>query len=69
VPRVRRLLHRPGAEFVGADDIGSTVIEENVVASAGTHYTTSTEELVHLIRAFGKVPAQRDTYYREIRAY
>jgi cyclic dehypoxanthinyl futalosine synthase len=69
VPRVRRLLHRPGVELVGADDIGSTMIEENVVASAGTHYATTPEELVHLIRAFGKVPVQRDTYYREIRAF
>jgi len=53
----------------GADDIGSTMIEENVVASAGTRYTTSTEELAQLIRAFGKVPIQRDTYYNEIRAF
>ncbi len=53
----------------GADDLGSTMIEENVVASAGTHYTTTTEELAHLIRAFGKTPVQRDTYYREIRAF
>jgi cyclic dehypoxanthinyl futalosine synthase len=53
----------------GADDIGSTMIEENVVASAGTHYTTTTEELAQLIRAFGKTPVQRDTYYREIRAF
>ena len=53
----------------GADDIGSVMIEENVVASAGTHYTTSTEELVHLIRALGKTPVQRDTYYRELRVF
>ncbi len=53
----------------GADDIGSTMIEENVVASAGTHYTTSTEELVHLIRAFSKVPVQRDTYYKPVKSW
>jgi len=53
----------------GADDIGSTMIEENVVASAGTHFTTTTEELVHLIRAFGKRPVQRDTYYNQVRAW
>jgi cyclic dehypoxanthinyl futalosine synthase len=51
----------------GADDIGSTMIEENVVASAGTHFTTTTEELVHLIRAFGKTPVQRDTYYEPVK--
>jgi len=45
------------------------MIEENVVASAGTHYTTTTEELAQLIHAFGKTPVQRDTYYREIKVY
>jgi 2-iminoacetate synthase ThiH len=45
------------------------MIEENVVASAGTRFTTTTEELVHLIRAFGKVPVQRDTYYNQIKAW
>jgi cyclic dehypoxanthinyl futalosine synthase len=50
-------------------DIGSTTIEENVVASAGTHNTTTTEEPAQLIRAFGKTPVQRDTYYRELRAF
>jgi len=53
----------------GADDIGSVMIEENVVASAGTHYTTTTEELAQLIRAFGKTPVQRDTYYHELKAF
>jgi cyclic dehypoxanthinyl futalosine synthase len=53
----------------GADDIGSTMIEENVVASAGTHFTTTTEELVHLIRAFGKTPVQRDTYYKPVKTW
>jgi len=53
----------------GADDIGSTMIEENVVASAGTRYTTTTEELAHLIRAFGKTPVQRDTYYKPVKTW
>src|SRR5438874_6249770 len=48
----------------GADDLGSVMIEENVVSAAGTTYRTSTEELAHLIRALGKVPVQRDTLYR-----
>jgi len=43
--------------------------EENVVASAGTHYTTSTEELAQLIRAFGKTPVQRDTYYEPVKTW
>ena len=45
------------------------MIEENVVASAGTHYTTTTEELAQLIRAFGKVPVQRDTYYEPVKTW
>jgi cyclic dehypoxanthinyl futalosine synthase len=53
----------------GADDIGSTMIEENVVASAGTHFTTTSEELVRLIKAYGKVPVQRDTYYADLKTF
>ena len=53
----------------GADDMGSVMIEENVVSAAGTTYRTSTEELVHLIRSLGKTPVQRDTLYREVRVF
>jgi aminodeoxyfutalosine synthase len=53
----------------GADDMGSVMIEENVVSAAGTTHRTSTEELVHLIRAVGKTPVQRDTLYREVRVW
>ena len=53
----------------GADDMGSVMIEENVVSAAGTTYRTSAEELAHLIRALGKVPVQRDTLYRTVRVW
>ncbi len=53
----------------GADDMGSVMIEENVVSAAGTTHRTSTEELVHLIRSLGKVPVQRDTLYREVKVW
>jgi cyclic dehypoxanthinyl futalosine synthase len=53
----------------GADDMGSVMIEENVVSAAGTTYRTTTEELVHLIRSFGKIPVQRDTLYREVKVF
>ena len=53
----------------GADDMGSVMIEENVVSAAGTTYRTSTEELVHLIRSVGKVPVQRDTLYRDVKVF
>jgi cyclic dehypoxanthinyl futalosine synthase len=53
----------------GADDMGSVMMEENVVSAAGTTHRTSVDELVHLIRSLGKTPVQRDTLYREVRAY
>ncbi len=53
----------------GADDMGSVMLEENVVSAAGTTHRTSTDELVHLIRAVGKTPVQRDTLYREVRVF
>ena len=53
----------------GADDMGSVMIEENVVSAAGTSHRTSTDELVHLIRSLGKTPVQRDTLYREVKIF
>ncbi len=53
----------------GADDMGSVMIEENVVSAAGTTHRTSTDELVHLIRSLGKIPVQRDTLYREVKVW
>jgi len=53
----------------GADDLGSVMIEENVVSAAGTTHRTSAEELVHLIKSMGKVPVQRDTLYRDVRVW
>ena len=52
----------------GADDLGSIMIEENVVASAGCDGVLShtPEELIHLIQASGHVPFERDTYYNEV---
>jgi cyclic dehypoxanthinyl futalosine synthase len=53
----------------GADDMGSVMLEENVVSAAGTTHRTSTEELVHLIRSLGKTPVQRDTLYRDVKVW
>ncbi len=53
----------------GADDLGSVMIEENVVSAAGTTHRTSADELVHLIRSLGKVAVQRDTLYREVKVW
>ncbi len=48
----------------GGNDVGSIMIEENVVSAAGTHHKASEEELRRLIRDAGFVPKQRDTLYR-----
>src|SRR4051812_33397856 len=53
----------------GADDMGSVMIEENVVSAAGTTHRTSREELVHLIKSMGKTPVQRDTLYRDVKVW
>jgi cyclic dehypoxanthinyl futalosine synthase len=45
--------------FFGADDFGSTMMEENVVASAGVAFRMSEEEIVATIREAGFVPARR----------
>jgi cyclic dehypoxanthinyl futalosine synthase len=48
----------------GANDVGSIMIEENVVSAAGAHHRASEEELRRIIRDAGFVPKQRDTLYR-----
>ena len=53
----------------GANDMGSTMIEENVVRAAGVSHTVSVEEMVRTIRAAGKVPVQRTTLYHEVRRF
>lgn len=51
------------ALFYGANDIGSTMIEENVVASAGVDFMLPEKELRRLIEQAGFVPRQRDCFY------
>jgi len=51
---------------MGADDLGSVMLEENVVSSAGARHRSNRLELIHLIRTAGRIPAQRDTLYRHL---
>ena len=53
----------------GANDMGSTMIEENVVAAAGVRNQCDVDQMVRLIRAAGRRPVQRDTLYGEVRRY
>jgi cyclic dehypoxanthinyl futalosine synthase len=50
----------------GADDLGSVMLEENVVSSAGAKHRSNRMELIHLIRSAGRVPAQRATTYEHL---
>ncbi len=52
-----------GLKF-GGNDVGSTMIEENVVSQAGARNHATEEDLRRLIRDAGFVPKQRDTLYR-----
>jgi cyclic dehypoxanthinyl futalosine synthase len=54
------------ALFFGANDMGSLMIEENVVSSAGTVYHLSLEEIKNAIREAGYVPRQRNVFYQLI---
>ncbi len=47
----------------GANDLGSIMLEENVVASTGLKYLMSLEEMRRLIKEMGYEPHQRDTFY------
>lgn len=47
----------------GGNDVGSVMLEENVVRAAGTTNCTTEEELRSIIRDAGFRPAQRDTLY------
>jgi cyclic dehypoxanthinyl futalosine synthase len=47
----------------GANDFGSTMIEENVVAAAGVSFRMTRQEIVNIIKDAGYSPAQRDTKY------
>src|SRR5437764_1006125 len=52
-----------GAEILD-NDVGSVMLEENVVRAAGVTNCTTEEELRRIIRDAGFRPAQRDTLYR-----
>jgi cyclic dehypoxanthinyl futalosine synthase len=50
----------------GANDMGSLMIEENVVASAGTVHYLTLEQIKGAIREAGYVPRQRNVFYELI---
>jgi cyclic dehypoxanthinyl futalosine synthase len=52
-----------GLQF-GGNDVGSVMLEENVVRAAGVTNCTTEEELRRIIRDAGFKPVRRDTLYR-----
>jgi cyclic dehypoxanthinyl futalosine synthase len=50
----------------GANDFGSIMLEENVVAATGLHYDMDLDEMKRLIRGMGYEPRQRTTTYQYI---
>ena len=47
----------------GANDLGSTMMEENVVKAAGASNRMNQDEMIRLIKDIGEIPAKRDTAY------
>ncbi len=60
-PKVAQL-----ALHFGANDFGSTMIEENVVAATGVYFRLSIEEIQRIIRAAGFEPQQRTMAYERV---
>jgi cyclic dehypoxanthinyl futalosine synthase len=54
------------ALHMGVDDLGSIMLEENVISSAGARHRSNLHELIWMIRTAGRIPAQRDTLYRHL---
>jgi cyclic dehypoxanthinyl futalosine synthase len=53
----------------GADDLGSIMLEENVVRAAGSQHCLTELEMVEMIRECGRIPARRNTAYEILELY
>ncbi|MDE0939614.1 MAG: dehypoxanthine futalosine cyclase, partial [Pirellulales bacterium] len=54
------------ALLYGANDMGSLMLEENVVAEAGTVHHLTLDEIRHCIADLGYQPRQRNVFYELI---
>lgn len=57
------------ALLFGANDLGSTMMEENVVAAAGARNSMNETEMISLIKDIGEYPAKRNTAYEILQRY
>jgi len=55
------------ALFFGANDMGSVMMEEQVVSNAGTNFRLDESNICRLIRDAGWVPVQRNQYYEVLK--
>ncbi len=53
----------------GANDLGSTMMEENVVSAAGATNCMNQDEMIELIKDVGEYPAKRNTAYEILERY
>jgi cyclic dehypoxanthinyl futalosine synthase len=57
------------ALYFGANDLGGTMLEENVVAAAGVDFCLSQEEIIDLAKSAGFQPVRRTTTYDVLGIY
>lgn len=57
------------ALYFGANDLGGTMLEENVVAAAGVDFRMSQDEIIDLAKAAGFHPVRRTTTYATLEVY
>ncbi|TPI04633.1 dehypoxanthine futalosine cyclase [Helicobacter pylori] len=57
------------ALLFGANDLGSVMMEENVVKAAGTSFCMNEAEMIELIEDIGSVAAKRNTAYEILKRY
>jgi len=57
------------ALFFGGNDLGGTMLEENVVAAAGCSFRMSQDDIIELVQDAGFTPARRTTEYQVLKEY
>ncbi len=57
------------ALLFGANDLGSTMMEENVVSATGVANKMNQNEMIKLIKDIGAIPAKRDTAYNILEVF
>jgi cyclic dehypoxanthinyl futalosine synthase len=57
------------ALFFGANDLGSTMIEENVVKAANVDFRLPMDEMIRLVQTAGFEAWQRDCFYNRIKKF